>query len=116
VLDDLCCQSLFPSSSYGIKSCYDIDMIRQSASLSFSAEVTFQNPSEKLQPCQEVHEDANSITTTSNHEVELVKFEYQVIGQVYLDPSGYLYGEIVHHRATMHSQYFCYMSCLSSPL
>jgi hypothetical protein len=33
-----------------------------------------------------VHEDANNITTTSNHEVELVKFEYPVIGQVYLDP------------------------------
>jgi hypothetical protein len=46
VLDDLCCQSLFPSSSYGIKSCYDIDMIRQSASLCFSAEASFQNPSE----------------------------------------------------------------------
>jgi hypothetical protein len=33
-----------------------------------------------------VHEDANSITTTSNHEVELVKFEYPVIGHVYYDP------------------------------
>jgi hypothetical protein len=28
VLDDLCFQSLSPSSSYGIKRCYDIDMIR----------------------------------------------------------------------------------------
>ena len=33
-----------------------------------------------------MHEDANNITTTSNNEVELVKFEYLVIGQVYLDP------------------------------
>jgi hypothetical protein len=33
-----------------------------------------------------VYEDANNITTTSNHEVELVKFDYLVIGQVYLDP------------------------------
>ena len=48
--------------------------------------MSFQIPSEKLHPCQEVHEDANNITTTSNHEVELVKFEYPVIGQVYLDP------------------------------
>jgi hypothetical protein len=39
-----------------------------------------------LQPCQEVHEDAKIVTTTSNHEVELVNFEYPVIGQVYLDP------------------------------
>ena len=51
-----------------------------------SIEVSFQNPPEHLQPCQEVHEDAKSITTTSNHEVELVKFEYPVIGQFYLDP------------------------------
>jgi hypothetical protein len=86
VLDDLGCQSHFPSSSHGIKSCYDIDMIRQATSLSFSAEVTLQNPSEKLQPCQEVHEDANSTTIASNHEVELVKFEYQGTGQFYLDP------------------------------
>jgi hypothetical protein len=50
------------------------------------AEASFQNPSEKLHPCQEVHQYSNSITTTSNHEVELVKFEYPVIGQVYLDP------------------------------
>ena len=33
-----------------------------------------------------MHEDENSTTTTSNHEVELVQFEYPVIGQVYLDP------------------------------
>jgi len=33
-----------------------------------------------------VHEDVNNITTSSNHEVELVKFEHQEIGQVYIDP------------------------------
>jgi hypothetical protein len=59
-----------------------MDMIRQSATGVCSVEASFQNPSENLQPCQEVHEDANSITTTSNHEVELVKFEYQGTGQV----------------------------------
>jgi hypothetical protein len=32
-----------------------------------------------------VHEDANNTTSTSNHEVELVKFEYPIIGQVYVD-------------------------------
>jgi hypothetical protein len=86
VLDDLCCQIHFPSSIYRLKRCYDIDMIRQSTTGTCSVEVSFQNPPEHLQPYQEVHEDANNITTTSNHEVELVKFEYPVIGQVYLDP------------------------------
>ena len=86
VLDDLCRQSHFPSSNYRLKGCYDIDMIRQSTTGTCSAEASFQNPPEHLQPCQEVHEDAKSITTTSNHEVELIKFEYPVIGQVYLNP------------------------------
>jgi hypothetical protein len=63
-----------------------MDMIRQSAIWVCLAEVSFQNPSENLHPCQEVHEDANSITTATNHEVELVKFEYPVIGHVYYDP------------------------------
>ena len=63
VLDDLCCQSHFPSSNYGLKSCYDIDMIKWTTSLSFSAEVTLQIPSEHLQPCQEVHEDEDNIDT-----------------------------------------------------
>ena len=47
-LDDLCCQIHFPSSSHGIKICYDIDMIRQAASLYFSTKVSFQDPSENL--------------------------------------------------------------------
>jgi len=63
VLDDWYCQSLFPSSNYGIKHCYDINMIRQSTSLSFSVEVTLQIPSEQLQPCQEMHEDEDNIDT-----------------------------------------------------
>jgi hypothetical protein len=84
MLDRLCFQSQFSFTPNDFKNCYDMDMIRQSATGVCSTEVSFQNPSEKLQPCQEVHEDANSITTTSNHEIELVKFEYPVIGQVYL--------------------------------
>jgi hypothetical protein len=86
VLDDLCHQIYFPSSNYRLKGCYDIDMIRQSTTGMCSAKVSFQNPPEHLQPCREVHDVANSITTTLNHEVELVKFEYPLIGQVYLDP------------------------------
>jgi hypothetical protein len=81
VLDDLCCQSLFPSSSYGIKRCYDIDMIRQSTSLSFSVEVTLQSPSEQLQPCQEMHEDENNIDT-----VPELPSKNQGTCHFYLDP------------------------------
>ena len=51
VLDDLCCQSHFPSSNYGLKIYYDIDMIRLSTSLSFSAKFTLQIPSNNLKPC-----------------------------------------------------------------
>jgi hypothetical protein len=86
VLDDWCRQSHFPSSSYRLKGCYDMDMIRQSSTGMRLAEVSFHNTSEKLQSCQEVHKDANNITTTSNHDVELVEFKYPVIIQVYLDP------------------------------
>jgi hypothetical protein len=75
VLDDLCCQSHFPSSSHGMKSCYDIDMIRQSTTGVCSAEASFQNPSEKLQPCQEVHEDENNIDTVPEHVAHLVRIQ-----------------------------------------
>jgi hypothetical protein len=75
VLDDWCCQSLPPSSSYGIKRCYDIDMIRQSTSLSFSAEGILQSPSEKLQPCQEMHEDENNIVTVPEHLAYLARIQ-----------------------------------------
>jgi hypothetical protein len=116
VLDDLCRQSHFPSSSYRLKGCYDIDMIRQSTTGTCSAEVSFQNPPEHLQPCQEVHEDAKSITTTSNHEVELVKFEYPVIGQVYLDPVAIYMEKLFITEPQCIPWYFCYLSCLSSSL
>jgi hypothetical protein len=86
VLDDWCCQSLPPSSSYGIKRCYDIDMIRQSASLSFPAEVTLQSPSEQLQPCQEMHEDENNIDTVPEHVAYLAESKNQGTCHFYLDP------------------------------
>jgi hypothetical protein len=86
VLDDWCCQSLPPSSSYGIKHCYDIDMIRQSTSLSFSAEASFQNPSRKLQPCQEMHEDENNIDTVPEHVAYLAESKNQGTCHFYLDP------------------------------
>jgi hypothetical protein len=80
MLDRLCFQSQFSFTPNDFKNCYDMDMIRQSAIGVCSIEVSFQNPSENLQPCQEVHEDANSTTISSNHEVELVKFKYQGTG------------------------------------
>jgi hypothetical protein len=86
MMDRLCFQSQFSFTPNDFKNCYDMDMIRQSATGVCSTEVSFQNPLENLQPCQEVHEDANSTTIASNHEVELVKFEYQGTGQFYLDP------------------------------
>jgi hypothetical protein len=60
-LDALCGQNHSPSSSYGIKCCYDMDMLGQSTTGVCSAEVTLQIPSEQLQPCQEMHEDEDNI-------------------------------------------------------
>jgi hypothetical protein len=56
-LDGLCGQSLPSLSRYGIKRCYDIDMIRQSASLSFAVEASFHKPSEHPQSYEEVLKD-----------------------------------------------------------
>jgi hypothetical protein len=85
-LDDLCCQSHFPSSSHGIKICYDMDMIRQSATRVCSAEASFQNPSENLQQCQEMHEDENNIGTVLEHVAHLVESKNQGTYHFYLDP------------------------------
>jgi hypothetical protein len=60
-LDGLWGQNHPPSSSYGIKCCYDMDMLGQSATGVCSVEVTLQIPSEQLQPCQEMHEDEDNI-------------------------------------------------------
>jgi hypothetical protein len=106
VLDDLSCQSHFPSSSYGMKRCYDIDMIRQSTSLSFSAEVSLQIPSEHLQPYQEFFEDLDNINIVPNHEVELVEFKHQEIGHVYYDPIVVYMEELFVFRIPIDSQSF----------
>jgi hypothetical protein len=62
-LDGLCGQNHSSFTSHEIKSCYDIDMIKQSVTGVCSAEVTLQIPSEQLQPCQEMHEDEDNIDT-----------------------------------------------------
>jgi hypothetical protein len=62
-LDGMWGQNHPPSSSYGIKCCYDMDILGQSAIGVCSTEVTLQSPSEQLQPCQEMHEDEDNIDT-----------------------------------------------------
>jgi hypothetical protein len=89
-----------------MKICYDIDMIRQSTPLSFSAEVSLQIPSENLQPYQEFFEDLDSIDTVPDHVVDLVKFEHQEIGHVYYDPIGCLHGRAIVFRISIDSQSF----------
>ena len=86
LLYDLGCQSHFPSSNHGINFFYDIDMIRQASSLSFSTEVSFQDPSENLQPCQEVHEDANNIDMVPEHVTHLAESKNQGTCHFYLHP------------------------------
>jgi hypothetical protein len=62
-LDGLCGKNHSSFTSHEIKSCYDKDMIRQSVAGVCSAEASFQNPSGKLQPCQEMHKDENNVDT-----------------------------------------------------
>ena len=59
-LDGLCGQNHSSFSSHEIKSCYDIDMIRQSVTEVCSAEASVQSPLEQLQRCQEMHEDEDN--------------------------------------------------------
>jgi hypothetical protein len=61
-------------------------MIRQSTTWTCSAEVSFQDPSENLQPCQEVHEDANNIDTVLEHVTHLYESKNQGTSHFYLDP------------------------------
>jgi hypothetical protein len=80
-LDGLWGQNRPPSSSYGIKRCYDMDMLGQSATGVCSAEVTLQSPSEQLHPCQEMHEDEDNIDT-----VPELPSKNQGTCHFYLDP------------------------------
>jgi hypothetical protein len=80
-LDGLWGQNHPPSSNYGIKCCYDIDMLGQSATGVCSAEVTLQSPSEQLQPCLEMHEDEDNIDT-----VPELPSKNQGTCHFYLDP------------------------------
>jgi hypothetical protein len=86
MLDSLCFQIQFSFTPNDFKSCYDMDMIRQSALMSCSVEVLVQNSSDQIQACFESLEDIENTCVAPGHEVELTKSEYPVRGQVYLDP------------------------------
>jgi hypothetical protein len=51
-----------------------------------SVEASFQNPSGKLQPCQEMHEDENNIDTVPEHVTYLAESKNQGTCHFYLDP------------------------------
>jgi hypothetical protein len=80
VLEDLCSPSHVRSSNYGMKSCYDLDMVRQSTSQSSSTTILLLNPSKQLQPYQKLHEDENSIDTMLDHVADLDEFKNQGTG------------------------------------
>jgi hypothetical protein len=80
-LDGLCGQNHSSFASHEIKGCYDIDMIKQSATGACSVEVTLQSPSEQLQPCQEMHEDEDNIDA-----VPKLPSKNQGTCHFYLDP------------------------------
>jgi hypothetical protein len=86
MLDGLCFQSQASFTCNDFKSCYDMDMIRQSAPLSCSVEVSLQISSDKVQTCSKLFEDMESTCAVPGHEIELTESEYPEIGQVYLDP------------------------------
>jgi hypothetical protein len=85
-LDDLCCQNHFSFASHELKSCYDLDMVRQSASHSSSTIVLLLNLLEQMQPYHKLHEDENNIDIVLDHVVDLVEFKNKGTGQFYLDP------------------------------
>jgi hypothetical protein len=85
ILDNVCSQSQFSFTPNDFKNCYDMDMIRQSATGVCSVEASFQNPLEKLHPYQPLHEDENNIDTMQEHVTHLVESKNQGISHFYLD-------------------------------
>jgi hypothetical protein len=86
LLDGLCGQHHSSFTSHETKRCYDIDMVRQSDSLSFAAEASFQKPSEHPQSYEEVLKDTEGIGEKSSFDAELFEVENQKMGQTYIDP------------------------------
>ena len=86
LLDGMCDQNYSSFSSHETKRCYDIDMVRQSDSLSFAAEASFQKPSEYPQSNEEVSKDTEFIVEKSSLDAELFEVKNQNMGQTYIDP------------------------------
>jgi hypothetical protein len=84
-LDDLCGQNHSSFASHELKSCYDLDMVKQSTSQSSSTTVLLLNLSEQLQPYQRLHEDENNIDTVPEHVSHLDESKNQGTGHFYLD-------------------------------
>jgi len=85
-LDGLCGQNHSSFASHEIKRCYDIDTVRQSDSLSFAAEVSFQKPSKHPQSYEEVLKDTEGIAEKLSLDAELFEVKNQKMGQTYIDP------------------------------
>ena len=65
-LDGLCGQNHSSFTSHETKRCYDIDMVRQSDSMFFAAEMSCQKPSEHPQSYEEVLKDTEGIGEKSS--------------------------------------------------
>ena len=85
-LDGMCGQNYSSFSIHEIKSCYDIDMVMQSDSVSFAAEASFQKPSEHPQSDEEPLKDTECTEEKSSLDDELSEVENQRMGQTYIDP------------------------------
>jgi hypothetical protein len=86
LLDGMGSQNYSSFSSHEIKSCYDIDMVRQSDSLSSAAEASFQKPSEHPPSYGELLKDTECTGEKSSLDAELFEVENQKMGQTYTDP------------------------------
>jgi len=73
MLDDLCCQGHVSCASYGIKSIYDIYMVRQSFSWFNSAIASSQSSLENIQTNRDLHNDTARIYVLSGHGLKMDK-------------------------------------------
>ena len=84
-LDGLCGQNNSSFTIHELKSCYDLDMVKQSTSQSSSTIVLLLNLSEQLHPYQRLHVDAKIINTMPKHISHLDESKNQGMGHFYLD-------------------------------
>ena len=84
-LDGWSFQSQFSCTHNNFRSCYDMDMIGQSALLFGSVEVSIQNSLDKMKICSDLFEDMENTCAVPSYEVGSIGSTYSKIGQVYLD-------------------------------